>query len=1152
MKHGLHSKYQAILLLTLFLTTGFISLDARQIDFDVTLLPESPAQGQEMQMIISTNSANGLFYFGLEVLFDENAFEFLSIEPGEVMYPDPLSVSGSLESNRTGASVVRTSGESEGEGTIMVLTFRALSDATPGTYTFGLEAPDARNNSGNDITVNVPASIEVELLEDPVIGWANLQWPPDGTIELGGNFDVFGQVWIGGITGGATAAEGLQAWVGISTEDSDPAEWTTWIEATHNNPVGNNDEFMANIGVEITEAGTYYYATRYQYLDQDFVYGGFSGGFWDGVDNVSGVLTVTFEEPGDPEITFANLQFPSNEEISLGGSIDVYAQVTMSNIEVTEDGYPGLQVWVGYSDSDTDPAEWTNWVLADYNDVSFTGRPEYLTQIGADISEAGTYYFASRFQFEDEDFVFGGFSEDGGGFWDGTTNVSGVLTITEVEPADPEITFANLQFPGSAEINVGGSATIFAQVEMSDLEVSEDGFPGLQVWVGYGDSDSDPSEWTNWVSASYSGISGITERPEYTAGIGSEITEEGIYYYATRFQFEDEDFIFGGFSEDGGGFWNGTENVSGVLTVSEVEPEVPEITFANLQFPDAAEITVGSSATIFAQVEMENLEITEDGFPGLQVWIGYSETDSNPAEWDEWIPANYNGLGETTERPEYSAELGADITEPGTYYFASRFQFEDEDFIFGGYSEDGGGFWDGTQNVSGVLTVNAVPGDIVVTISAEDAQQPDEDGSFTVSLSESAADDVTVSYTVEGTAVPEVDYQPLPGSVTIPAGSTSATIPVTIIPGEPGASNKTVIATLTEATGVPGLTIGTPSIVTLTIFGAPMPPPVVTVWPGDTNNDGLVDAIDVLAIGTYFGLSGPARDDASTEWSGQIAEAWDPEAATYADTDGSGTVNHTDLLAVGLNYGQTHDDATATQSSSIAEINLPALNNNQYIEVTFQANTALAVQGLAFVFSIDGLSESDALIYDLEAGSWADAWFSGNTILDFQRVDGLSASAAYVHRGSTQPVSVDGMFSFGIDALTNWPSGSKLVIERVVFVDANNSQVSFDDFNVEIDIQSDVSIGDSEIPQRMALHQNYPNPFNPTTNIAFDINAQSTVTIEVVNVLGQRVAILADNEDLAPGSYTRVFDANRLPSGMYLIRMNASNEVFTRKMMLVK
>jgi 1,4-alpha-glucan branching enzyme len=93
--------------------------------------------------------------------------------------------------------------------------------------------------------------------------------------------------------------------------------------------------------------------------------------------------------------------------------------------------------------------------------------------------------------------------------------------------------------------------------------------------------------------------------------------------------------------------------------------------------------------------------------------------------------------------------------------------------------------------------------------------------------------------------------------------------------------------------------------------------------------------------------------------------------------------------------------------------------------------------------------------------------------------------------------------------------------------------------------------GYDDVPMVFNLHQNYPNPFNPTTSIRYDIAEAVHVNLTVYNILGQRVATLV-NEARTAGSYTVNFDATRLSSGTYFIRMQAGNNVFTNKMMLVK
>ncbi len=82
-----------------------------------------------------------------------------------------------------------------------------------------------------------------------------------------------------------------------------------------------------------------------------------------------------------------------------------------------------------------------------------------------------------------------------------------------------------------------------------------------------------------------------------------------------------------------------------------------------------------------------------------------SDVNSNPASWDNWTEAIFNGISDITGKPEYKAIIGNNIVDSGTYYYATKFQLNETQQIYGGYSNIGGGFWDGIDNISGVLTV---------------------------------------------------------------------------------------------------------------------------------------------------------------------------------------------------------------------------------------------------------------------------------------------------------------------------------------------------------------------------------------------------------------------------------------------------------------
>jgi hypothetical protein len=83
------------------------------------------------------------------------------------------------------------------------------------------------------------------------------------------------------------------------------------------------------------------------------------------------------------------------------------------------------------------------------------------------------------------------------------------------------------------------------------------------------------------------------------------------------------------------------------------------------------------------------------------------------------------------------------------------------------------------------------------------------------------------------------------------------------------------------------------------------------------------------------------------------------------------------------------------------------------------------------------------------------------------------------------------------------------------------------------------------------LLQNYPNPFNSVSNVDFSISKSSFVTIAVYDLLGREVATIVD-ERLAPGSYTRQWNAGGLASGVYLYRLTAGTYVETRKLVLIR
>jgi len=95
------------------------------------------------------------------------------------------------------------------------------------------------------------------------------------------------------------------------------------------------------------------------------------------------------------------------------------------------------------------------------------------------------------------------------------------------------------------------------------------------------------------------------------------------------------------------------------------------------------------------------------------------------------------------------------------------------------------------------------------------------------------------------------------------------------------------------------------------------------------------------------------------------------------------------------------------------------------------------------------------------------------------------------------------------------------------------------------------------LPADLVLSQNYPNPFNPSTIVEFSLPEASDVTLEIYNILGQRVKTLIDGQKLQAGKHSvewRSDDAgeNKVSSGVYFYRLRAGDKTATKKMMLLK
>jgi hypothetical protein len=196
-------------------------------------------------------------------------------------------------------------------------------------------------------------------------------------------------------------------------------------------------------------------------------------------------------------------------------------------------------------------------------------------------------------------------------------------------------------------------------------------------------------------------------------------------------------------------------------------------------------------------------------------------------------------------------------------------------------------------------------------------------------------------------------------------------------------------------------------------------------------------------------------------------------------------------------------------------------------------------------------------VFDVELNSFDP--FSGRPITDW----------IYFYAGDYEAFENDAIDG-NLDNFTISPESEYLA--RLVFVDFDqDGQIPPTGTTVRITTlkppsQQDIyefmttitAIADENLqgPRSFALLQNYPNPFNPETSFRYEVPKISHITLEIFNILGQKLKTLVD-EKQEPGKYTVIWDGTnelgvKVSSGLYIYRLRGEGFVKNRKMILLR
>jgi len=196
--------------------------------------------------------------------------------------------------------------------------------------------------------------------------------------------------------------------------------------------------------------------------------------------------------------------------------------------------------------------------------------------------------------------------------------------------------------------------------------------------------------------------------------------------------------------------------------------------------------------------------------------------------------------------------------------------------------------------------------------------------------------------------------------------------------------------------------------------------------------------------------------------------------------------------------------------------------------------------------------------YSLGSGVVTEKWYASTGGRDFSEI--YPAESCLV--GMSGPGAIAVMKYRNGQITTPLPLGRSLAATKFILPEVSDAKLRLVGraadtlFLYEFDQLVDVPESNQPLPESFELSQNYPNPFNPSTTISYNLPRRSDVTIEIFNLLGQRVRTLVD-ESQSSGPHQVEWDGtdetgSPVSSGVYLYRLKAGESVQSKKMMLLK
>jgi hypothetical protein len=332
-------------------------------------------------------------------------------------------------------------------------------------------------------------------------------------------------------------------------------------------------------------------------------------------------------------------------------------------------------------------------------------------------------------------------------------------------------------------------------------------------------------------------------------------------------------------------------------------------------------------------------------------------------------------------------------------------------------------------------------------------------------------------------------------------------------------------------------------------------PAELTLWPGDTDGSGDVSEGDLFPIANCFGLSGaPRPGEFDISWNPVTVIPWgtqlsgcSPETTldpALADATGDGTVNHEDVLPIGVNFGLVPADTSAGVVGSPTLMQGKMAGERTTLSVSvLPSGRHPTMRGLSIQLRLTEGAEPVA------AGPGAALEGQSLDVWTFDRARRTVHAAASL----IQPANIRDQAGelLVVDVESEVPIVASEIDVVAVFLNTEDGPVRISGSAVSLSSARSVGLDRSEtIPSSLDFAV-APNPARGNAVVRLELPSDSEIRIALFDVLGREVRTIVSDR-LTAGRYRFQLDSGGLAAGVYFFRAEVEKRSHTRSFVIAR